>query len=286
MSRPCSRLGYLRSSGAGPYGSVGTTCPSPRTLRSPRCRAGWSTTSGVDASAGMSVLDWLLIPQQRLLGVVAGEAYADGSGAPRQCSQGLVLVSGRGVALAARLPVAPPGAGGGLLARAAEVGDEIGSAVTAARLVRDMMRLALLLERRYAPYQKWLGTAFAGVHHPDGLPEHLYAALRAPEVASRERALAEAYAVLAGRHNAAALTEPVEQTTGTYYGRPARVLMADRFTQACLATVSDPALRGLPPIGSVDQVVDSADVLSVPARYRCLGALYAAGSQAQLEPLV
>ncbi|MEJ7742089.1 MAG: DUF4037 domain-containing protein [Nocardioidaceae bacterium] len=28
----------------------------------------------------MSVLDWLLTPQQRLLGVVAGEVYADDSG--------------------------------------------------------------------------------------------------------------------------------------------------------------------------------------------------------------
>ena len=47
------------------------------------------------------------------------------------------------------------------MARTAEVGDETGSAVTAGRLVRDAMRLALLLDRRSAPYQKWLGTAFA-----------------------------------------------------------------------------------------------------------------------------
>lgn len=35
---------------------------------------------GVDATAGMSVLDWLLTPQQRLLGVVAGAVHADDSG--------------------------------------------------------------------------------------------------------------------------------------------------------------------------------------------------------------
>jgi len=40
--------------------------------------------------------------------------------------------------------------------------------------------------------------------------------------------------------------------------------MADRFTDACLTTVTDPALRALPLIGGVDQVADSTDVLQVP----------------------
>jgi hypothetical protein len=45
--------------------------------------------------------------------------------------------------------------------RCGEVGDELGSAVTCARLVRDLMRLTLLMARRYPPYGKWLGSAFA-----------------------------------------------------------------------------------------------------------------------------
>ena len=36
---------------------------------------------GVDATAGMSTLDWLLTPQQRLLGVVGGAVHADETGA-------------------------------------------------------------------------------------------------------------------------------------------------------------------------------------------------------------
>ncbi|WP_202870597.1 DUF4037 domain-containing protein [Kribbella sp. VKM Ac-2571] len=53
--------------------------------------------------------------------------------------------------------------------RTHEVGDELGSRVVAARLVRDLMRLAMLQARTYAPYSKWLGTAFARLGHPDGL---------------------------------------------------------------------------------------------------------------------
>ena len=45
--------------------------------------------------------------------------------------------------------------------RCAEAGDDLGLLVITARLARDLMRLCLLMDRRYPPYSKWLGTAFA-----------------------------------------------------------------------------------------------------------------------------
>lgn len=236
---------------------------------------GWlSDHLGVDPSARMSILDWLLTPQQRLLGVVAGAVHADDSGAlaalrrslawyPEQVWRWLLACQWHRIAQEEAF-----------VARAAEVGDHTGSALIAARLVRDLMRLALLLDRRYAPYQKWLGTAFARGQHPDGLPAHLAAALHAADGPSREHALAEAFTALARRHNASGVTKPLDPSTRAYHERPARVLMADRFTEACLATVTDPALRPLPLIGSVDQAVDSTDVLAAPRRYRRLAVLY------------
>jgi hypothetical protein len=136
------------------------------------------------------------------------------------------------------------------------------------------MRLALLLERRYAPYQKWLGTAFARGHHEDRLAEHLRTALHARDVSSREEALGQAYEALGHRHNRAALTPPLDASPRDYHARPARVVMADRFASAVLDTVTDPALLQLPLIGGIDQVVDSTDVLGAPAQYRRLSVLY------------
>ena len=66
------------------------------------------------------------------------------------------------------------------------------------------------------------------------------------------------------------LTAPVDPALRPYHGRPARVLMADRFADACLATVDDPELRALPLVGGIDQVVDSTDVLADPAVFRRL----------------
>jgi hypothetical protein len=124
------------------------------------------------------------------------------------------------------------------VARTAEVGDETGSAVIAARLVRDMMRLALLLGRRYAPYQKWLGTAFAEIRCRDGLPDDLAAAVHAADPQRRESALSRAWTALAYRHNDINLTDPIEAMIGDYHHRPAQVLMADRFTRALSASVT------------------------------------------------
>lgn len=237
---------------------------------------------GVDATAGMSTMDWLLTPQQQLLGIVSGAVYADDSGALSQLRQTLAWYPDqvwRWLLACQWHRLAQEEA---FVARTAEVGDETGSAVCAARLVRDVLRLALLLDRRYAPYQKWLGTAFARGSHPDRLPEQLAAAVHARDAAAREGALAEAYASIARRHNAAGLSDPVDPSTRTYYQRPARVLMAGRFTEACLATVNNPQLRELPLIGSVDQVADSTDLLTQPPLWRQLAGLYA--SAGRLKP--
>jgi hypothetical protein len=230
---------------------------------------------GVDATRPMSSVDWLVVPQQRLLGVVAGSVYADEPGGltelrrslswyPDQLWRWMLACQWRRLAQEEAF-----------VARTAEVGDELGSAITAARLARDIMRLALLLDRTYAPYQKWLGTAFQRLRHPDGLPGHLADVLNARDVKSREDALAQAYVFLGTRHNNTGLTESVDPTVSDYFQRPARVLLADRFTEACLATVTDAALRRLPLVGAIDQAVDSTDLLQAPENYLRLASLYA-----------
>src|SRR4051812_46805881 len=102
---------------------------------------------GFDATAGMSTLDWLLTPQQQLLGVTAGRVYVDPTGElaavrtslawyPDQVWRWLLACLWHRLAQEEAF-----------VARATEVGDEAGSAVVAARLVRDTMRLAMLIDR-------------------------------------------------------------------------------------------------------------------------------------------
>ncbi|KUM72305.1 hypothetical protein AQI70_23680 [Streptomyces curacoi] len=80
---------------------------------------------------------------------------------------------------------------------------------TAARLARDLMRLCLLMERRYPPYGKWLGCevpprpsgsggAFARTAVGTRLSPVLTAALAATDWPTRERHLAQARSSRAG----------------------------------------------------------------------------------------
>lgn len=158
------------------------------------------------------------------------------------------------------------------MGRAGEVGDELGSAVTCARLVRDLMRLALLMHRRYPPYGKWLGSAFAALPCGPDLTPVLTAAVSATGRRSRERHLAAAYEAVATLHNGLGLTSPVDPRTRPYHDRPYRVLRADRFTGALLETIADPEVRRLPLTGAVDQYVDSTDVLGDRTRVRNVAA--------------
>ena len=127
--------------------------------------------------------------------------------------------------------------------RTAEVGDELGSRVLAARLVRDAMRLCFLLERRYAPYAKWLGSGFRRLHAYEELGPMLEAALVATDYLARERTLrrgaraAGAAAQRDGRHRAgrrgrrAVLRPPVPSPRLRPVRR--RVSRAGRRTTAC-----------------------------------------------------
>jgi len=229
---------------------------------------------GCNPSRAMSLLDWLVVPQQRLLGVVRGAIYHDGTGElvavrerlrffPSELIHWLLACQWR------RVDQEEPFVG-----RTAEVGDEVGSRLVAGRLVRELMRLHFLLAGEYWPYSKWLGSAYRALPDSDKVLPALEAALDAPDYPRREEALVAAYEALARLHNASGLTEPLDPDVTFFHGRPFRVLRSDRFVQACLRHVRDDWLKALPLIGSIDQVVDSTDVLEQTTVARALRALY------------
>ncbi|GAA1512743.1 DUF4037 domain-containing protein [Kribbella lupini] len=228
---------------------------------------------GFDATADLSKANWLITPQQKLLGVVAGPVYTD-DGRLQPVRDALRwypddvwlwMLACQWSRIAQEEP---------FVQRTFEVGDDLGSRILVARLARDVLRLALLMERAYAPYAKWLGTAFSRLGHADGLDALLAQALAAEEQGDREHALVSAYELVARRHNKLGITDEVDPTPRQFHERPAMVLGAERFVEACLAKVKDEHLRGLPLVGSVDQFADSTDLLSNPAAYRQLLKIY------------
>ena len=127
------------------------------------------------------------------------------------------------------------------------------------------MRMAFLLERRYAPYSKWLGSLFLRLPLSETLTPHLQAALLAVHWTERGEALAAAYLELAKHQNAlgTAIFEPI---VGPYFERPFATINADDAVASARAAIADPQLRELPVMGSLDQVSDLTPLLEDPVR--------------------
>jgi hypothetical protein len=139
--------------------------------------------------------------------------------------------------------------------RCAEVGDALGAAVITAAISRDLMHLALLQARVWPPYAKWLGSAFARLPEVDALLSALLAG-----------DLAAAYPLLAARQNALELCPALDVSVRPYLDRPYPVIGGDRFADALRATLD--SLQAWPLTGSVDQQVDSTDLLTQQGEQR------------------
>jgi len=229
---------------------------------------------GFDPRRGVDTNRWLATPQQILLEVTQGAVFHDELGELGAARDALVWYP-NDVWLWLlgcqwrRIDQEEPFVG-----RTAEVGDELGSRVVAARLARDVIRMCFLQERRYAPYSKWLGSAFRQLSAFDELGTHLLELVASTDYETREEHLVEVVRRLAARHNALGITAPVDETVGLFHERPFRVLGSGRFVDACMAEVSDPCLRSLPLTGAIDQFVDSTDVLSKPQAFPHVASLF------------
>jgi Domain of unknown function (DUF4037) len=213
-------------------------------------------------------LTWLGLAEQRLLGLTAGAVFHDDDG--------------RLTGLRTRLGAFPRdvrlyklacqwrriGEEQAFVGRTGAGGDDLGSRIIAARLARDVMRMAFLIEGRYAPYPKWFGKAFAALPCAPTLTPALDRVLAAADWQVREAALAQAYLALAPLHRERGLGGDFEPVVGPYFSRPFTVINADEIAAAVRAEIADPVLRALPTIGSLDQVADATPVIEAPARAR------------------
>ena len=233
---------------------------------------------GIDPRDGLRGEDWLILPQQKLLEFTAGAVYHDGLGELEEIRAQLAFYP-RDVWLYIlacqwqRISQQEPFVG-----RAGEVGDDLGSRLVTETLVRDLMRLTFLLERRYAPYSKWFGTAFSHLPAATVLSPSLQGALSADTWQERERHLCAAYEAVAHLHNALGITAPLAEHVSFFHGRPFRVIHGERFASALIDAVTGcdvlelVARAGM--IGAIDQITDNVDVLSNPPQYMKMRALY------------
>jgi len=227
--------------------------------------AGWSVDQvGFDARRGPAVADWLATPAQRLAEAVGGAIFHDDIGELTDLRHRLRWYPDDVWRYLLAAQWTRIGQEEAFVGRAAEAGDELGSRLITARLAREVMRLCLLLARRYPPYSKWLGTAFAALPDADEIAAALHDAVDTRDPGRRQAALCTAYEAAGRWQNRLDLADQVEATRRPFLDRPYPVIDAARFAAALLNRIGDVTLTELPLIGGIDQYVDSTDVLVRP----------------------
>jgi Domain of unknown function (DUF4037) len=230
---------------------------------------------GVDPLRGLSALDWLTLTGQAVLEVTAGPVFTDRTAELTRVRQVLrwyppdveryILAAGWWT-VSEQMP---------LHGRTAQRGDELGSRLAATAAAASLMRLAFFLHRRWPPYAKWLGTLLTALPAAGDLTGPLRAAMTAARWQDREDALSTAAALLLDVQRDQGLPSP-GPAVAPFWDRPYRHINP-AVLRALTADISDPDLVRLPPgVGSIEQWVGNAEILSHPHRRPAVAATYRA----------
>lgn len=235
----------------------------------------------IDIQSPITTVDWLTMPEQKLLAVSGGRVFYDAIGLadlrqslsyyPRDVWLYLMASAWSAIEQEEHL-----------MGRAGSTGDELGSALIASRLVHNIMRLCFLMERKYAPYAKWFGSAFSQLASSRQLADLLHNTLAARAWQERQSYLSQAYSQVVAMHNQLAITEYQPQSILLFHDRPFEVISMGRMSQSLVKQIKDPGLQELsllPLIGSIDQFSNSTDLLSKSIWRKPLTELYQRGKQ-------
>ena len=223
----------------------------------------------------ISAVDWLSFSEHKLLAVTSGRVFHDGLGELEEIRRKfhyyphdvwLYQIVAQWIRIFEDRE---------FVSRCGHVGDELGSMIIAARQVNRLMRLCFLMERRYAPYTKWFGTAFAELECASELDPIFKDVLASTTWKERETNLARAFRVIARMHNALKITRPIVEDVSNYGGRPYLVFEPPDLMGDIISSFTDEEVKAIKHgLGSVNQFVDSTDQLSNLPLLRILKVVY------------
>jgi hypothetical protein len=208
-----------------------------------------------------SFQDWLLFPQQALIEVTIGKIFHDDLGVidlrksfmyyPDDIWKYMLAVQWGKVRDHIQFQ-----------ARSGEEGDELGSYVNSGRSIQTVMFLCFLLERRYAPYDKWFGTAFnSWLKCSEKLTPLLLSVFKERDWFRRQQFLAEIYQELGKMTNALKISKPAPTKIIDYFGRGYPAIDAWEFEARMYESIENEQLKAMKfQMGNIDQFINHARI--------------------------
>jgi hypothetical protein len=229
---------------------------------------------GFDLKQSIDVADWLTFPQQKLRTIACGAIFHDDLGLADICGRfsyyphdvWLYQLAAHWSAIGEEEP---------FVGRTGDLGDEVGSALIAARMVQQLMGLCFLMERQYAPYSKWFGTAFGKLGCGPELMPILKSVLSVQGWREREKALSAAYEFVAQLHNRLNITAPLPAKVSPFHGRPFLVIQGGDFANTIRRQIQDERVRRISTnVGGIDVFSTSTNLLEATILRERLKSLY------------
>ncbi|MHA1156775.1 MAG: DUF4037 domain-containing protein [Candidatus Heimdallarchaeota archaeon] len=217
---------------------------------------------GIQPDSQISELNWLSFPEQRLLAITSGAVYHDGLKRLSEIRQKfsyypneiwLYLMSKQWEIIAEEMPF--PG-------RVAELEDELGLQILVTGQIAKLMKLCFLIEKRYAPYSKWFGTAFSKLDCSSTLLPIFKETLTEKDWVKKQDLLVQAYIIVANLHKQLQITDSIEIKKTLFFDRPYLIINAMDFADTIRAKIKSETLRNIKPqIGSINQISNETFVL-------------------------
>jgi hypothetical protein len=213
-------------------------------------------------SIKLSETEWLMLSEQRLLEFTGGKVFYNELGELEKARAALHYFPENVwyfKLMAEWDHIAEESA---FVGRTGMISDDLGSRMIAGRLVRHVIRLAFLLQKKYIPYSKWLSVAFAQLPIANELKPILLKILKEDDWRRRERLLCEAYLLLLEQQNSLNLTSEIALQPGKYFTRDQTVIQIEKITNELKKLLQPPLDNIKYPIGSIDHFIDDTHLLT------------------------
>jgi hypothetical protein len=229
---------------------------------------------GLKTQGELGAADWLSFSEHKLLAVTRGKVFHDGLETLESARKRFSYYPHDIWLYILASQWAKIGEEETFVGRCAQVDDQLGSMLIAGRLVRNLMHLCFMMERTYAPYSKWFGTAFSELRCGPTIGPTLEAVVRAQTWPERDHHLSQAYEAVARMHNDLGITKPLPDKT-ELHGRPYHVIRAARFAAEIREEIESEEIKNMKfTIGSVNQLVESNEQVSNPGLCKEMKVLY------------
>jgi hypothetical protein len=219
---------------------------------------------GMNPYNELSEIEWLQIPEQRLLAITSGAVYHDGLNELAKIRERFsyypetvwhYILQKQWSILAEEQ--AFPG-------RAAEIEDEVGLQIMINRQLKKVMKLCFLIEKKYAPYNKWFTKAFSELPIGTKLLPLFKRIYSAKKWSQKEKYLVQIYSLVANRFNELKIIEKVEVRIGNYFDRPYLTINFKDFIQKLHEKIPAESPLKIIEIGAINQITDEAYILENP----------------------